>query len=66
MNVEEPPSGDPDPLEEELLPFVNQGAADGRIVTGSTDVLVGCYLPGSGGQSPPRVSIAIPISASGL
>ena len=33
MNVEEPPSGDPDPLEEELLPFVNQGAADGRIVT---------------------------------
>lgn len=32
MNGEQA-SGDPDPLEEELLPFVNQGAADGRIVT---------------------------------
>ena len=33
---------------------------------GSTDVVVGHFRPGSAGQRPPRVSMAMPIRASGL
>ena len=33
---------------------------------GSTDVVVGHFRPGSAGQRPPRVSMAMAISASGL
>ena len=33
---------------------------------GSTDVVVGHFRPGSGGQRPPRVSMAMAMSASGL
>ena len=34
--------------------------------SGSTDVVVGHFRPGSAGQRPPRVSMAMAISASGL
>ena len=37
-----------------------------RINHGSTDVVVGHFRPGSGGQRPPRVSMAMAMSASGL
>ena len=35
-------------------------------ILGSTDVVVGHFRPGSGGQRPPRVSMAMAMSASGL
>ena len=36
------------------------------VLKGSTDVVVGHFRPGSAGQRPPRVSMAMPIRASGL
>jgi len=37
-----------------------------ELMLGSTDVVVGHFRPGSAGQRPPRVSMAMAISASGL
>ena len=39
---------------------------DPKEQSGSTDVVVGHFRPGSAGQRPPRVSMAMPIRASGL
>ena len=45
---------------------VEVGVKPFEMVFGSTDVVVGHFRPGSGGQRPPRVSSAMAISASGL
>ena len=56
-------------LQPERLPTtaeINDLVTQGVTREGSTDVVVGHFRPGSGGQRPPRVSSAMAISASGL